>query len=69
MPIATITFNLPEEHSEYRDCMNASKMYCILWDIDQHCRDILKYGHQYKSVEDLAEYIRSEIPYVLFEEE
>ena len=72
MPKATITFNLPEEKTDYDMANSAGKMYSILWEIDQHCRAILKYGgadgYKYKSVDELAEYIRDMIPYELFEE-
>jgi len=37
MPKATIEFNLPEESREYKTTMNASEMYCALWNIYNAC--------------------------------
>jgi len=63
-----ISFNLPEERSEYMDCVNASKMFSVLWEICQDCRSVLKYGHKFESVDEYADHIRDMIPYELFEE-
>ena len=67
--IATLTFNLPEEQSEFRTTCNADKLYGALWDLDQKLRGYLKHGHKFKSVEDLAEHLREQIPYELLEED
>lgn len=68
MPIATLSFNLPEEKTDYDMANSAGKMYSILWEIDQDIRAVLKYGHKFKSVDEYAEHIRDMIPYELFEE-
>lgn len=43
MPKATLTFNLPEEQSEFDLANNASKYYSVLWDLDQYLRNFVKY--------------------------
>lgn len=58
---AVLEFDLPEDNSEHIMCVNASKYYCCLWDIDQELRSLLKHGHQHKSVEELAESLREKI--------
>jgi len=43
MPKATLTFDLPEEQSEFDIANNAGKYYSILWDLDQYLRNFIKY--------------------------
>ena len=43
MPKAVIEYTLPEELNEYMMANKALNMYCILWDIDQHLREKIKY--------------------------
>ena len=43
MPKATLTFDLPEEQSEFDLANNASKYYSVLWDLDQYLRNFVKY--------------------------
>ena len=62
MPKILMEFDLPEEQYDYWMCSRASVNYCALHEIDQHCRSVYKYGHKYKSVEDLAEAIREMVP-------
>lgn len=46
MPKAIIEFNLPEENDDYELAVNASKMYCILWDLRQNVfRPARKHGY------------------------
>ena len=61
MPIAKLEFNLPEEQSEFNLANMASKLYCCLWEVNQELRSFLKYGHKFKSADDLAEYLRDKI--------
>jgi hypothetical protein len=58
---ATIEFQLPEEHDEHVRAVHAHNAWVALYDIDQHLRSVLKHGHDYKSVQELAEHIRREI--------
>jgi hypothetical protein len=43
MPKATLTFDLPEEQSEFDLANNAGKYYSVLWDLDQYLRNFVKY--------------------------
>jgi hypothetical protein len=40
---ATLEFNLPEDHIEFEIAVNASKMYSVLWEMDQWLRAQYKY--------------------------
>ena len=44
MPIATLTFNLPEEQSEFRAAVNAQSWAALAWELDQHLRSEVKYA-------------------------
>lgn len=44
MPTLTISFNLPEESSEMRDAINGTNYSLIISDLDQHLRQVVKYG-------------------------
>ena len=65
---AILEFELPEDNSDFTLANNGFKYWSILSDIDNHLRGVLKYGHKYKSVDELAEHIRDMIPYEIFEE-
>ena len=41
---ATLTFDLPEEHSDHLLAVKASDLAMALWDIDQELRSVVKYG-------------------------
>jgi hypothetical protein len=43
MPTGTLTFNLPEEQSDFNLASNASKWYLVAWDMDQYLRNKIKY--------------------------
>lgn len=40
---AILKFNLPEDHIEFEMAVNASKMYSVLWEMDQWLRAQYKY--------------------------
>lgn len=61
MPIATLRFTLPDEEVEYRAAVQGSEAKALLWDIDQRCRSILKYGSPSQETAKLAEEIREMI--------
>jgi hypothetical protein len=44
MPKVTITFNLPEENSEYKCTSKASDMSLAIWDFTQLVREKDKHG-------------------------
>ena len=60
--IAKLEFKLPEEKWEYEMANRSYEYHTSLREIDNHCRCVLKHGHDYKKVEELAKYIRSCVP-------
>jgi len=44
MPVATLTFQLPDEEIDHATCINARKIASACWDADQRCRSLLKYA-------------------------
>lgn len=68
MPYVTLKFKLPQEAEEFKDANNASKMSCVLWDIDQYCRGVLKHGEPSKELQETLEHIRSLIDHGLIHE-
>ena len=55
---ATLNFKLPEDNDDFKLATEGRTLWCALWDVDQKLRSVLKYGHKYKSVEDLAQDMR-----------
>lgn len=62
MPIATLRYRLPEEQAAYDAARLGSEAMQILWQIDQHCRSLLKHGEPTAEERALAEQIRALIP-------
>ena len=44
MPKVTITFNLPEETSEYKIASKAGDMHSVIWEFTQFLRGKVKHG-------------------------
>jgi hypothetical protein len=64
MPRATLTFKLPDEQPEFETACQASAAKSLLWDLDQHCRSILKYEaepheERCRLAEEIREMIRA----------
>ena len=58
---AILEFNLPEDNSEHMRAIHCNQAWMSLYEIDSWCRNILKHGgSQYKTVEELAQAIRTE---------
>ena len=64
---AILEFELPEDNSDFTLANNGFKYWSILSDIDNHLRGVLKYGHKYKSVDELAEEVRRMIDIDLYD--
>lgn len=62
MATGTLTFNLPEEQSDFKLASNATNWYLVAWDIDQYLRDKIKYPEDTKSDEyyEALEQVRKE---------
>ena len=54
--IVTYQFHLPDNRSELATVQEAPAMFRALWDIQNECRDVLKYGVR-MSVDDFAQKI------------
>ena len=67
MPQVLIRFRLPEEQSEFDAAIQGGRARSALWDIDQACRSLLKYGEPTEAERALAERIRALIPSELLE--
>lgn len=61
MPKATLSFNLPEEQSEYQTTANAGKYQGVIWDYIQYLRQCIKYDDisSFKTVEP-SDYVPKE---------
>lgn len=68
MPIATLRFSLPDEEHEFRTAQQGRAAKSALWDIDQHCRSLLKHGEPTPEQRQLAEEIRNMISYTLLDD-
>jgi hypothetical protein len=64
---ATLTYTLPDEQAAYDAARLGSEALATLWEIDQHCRSLLKYGEPTSEEQALAEAIRAMIPGELLE--
>ena len=62
MPTVTLRFALPEEQAEYDAARLGSDAMQVLWQIDQTCRSLCKYGEPTAEERRLAERIREMIP-------
>ena len=58
---AILEFNLPDENYEHMRAVHCNQAWMSLYEIDSTCRNILKHGtDRFKTVEELAQYIRIE---------
>jgi hypothetical protein len=62
MPIATLTYTLPDEQAEYDAARLGMEARQTLWQIDQTCRSLRKHGEPTAEERRLAEEIRAMIP-------
>jgi hypothetical protein len=58
---ATLTFTLPDDQPDFDAARLGSKALVALWEIDQHCRAVLKHGDPSEETRELAEAIRGMI--------
>ena len=62
MPTVTVTYTLPDEQAEFDAARLGREALTTLWEIDQRCRSLIKYGEPSEETERLAEEIRAMIP-------
>lgn len=53
-----IEFNHPEDSQDLKIAQRGNEYYCIIFETLQEIRNYLKYGHQFKTVEEALEKIR-----------
>jgi hypothetical protein len=58
---ATLTFRLPDDQGDYDAARLGRAALSTLWEIDQHCRGLLKHGDPSEDAAALAEAIRGMI--------
>jgi hypothetical protein len=56
-----LRFDLPDEQAEFDAARLGRDALSALWDIDQHCRAIVKHGDPSEETRELAEAIRAMI--------
>jgi hypothetical protein len=64
---ATLTYTLPDEQAEYDAARLGREALSTLWEIDQHCRSLVKHGELTPEQREMAEAIRAMIPPELLE--
>jgi hypothetical protein len=55
---AILKFNLPDDQADYDAARLGRSALCALWDVDQHCRSLLRYGEPTPEARELAEAVR-----------
>lgn len=61
MPVVTIRFSLPDEQGDFDAARLGRRALLTLWEIDQHCRSLLKHGSPGEEAGELAAAIRGMI--------
>ncbi|MEY3203964.1 MAG: hypothetical protein RLZZ21_295 [Planctomycetota bacterium] len=61
MPIVTLRYTLPEEQADFDAARQGAEARSLIWDIDQRCRSVIKYGAPSEETARLAEEIREMI--------
>lgn len=64
---AKLTFNLPEDKHEWDNAVKADAMFCVLWDVKQELRSLLKYQELTSEQYDIVEKISDKF-YMILEE-
>jgi len=60
-----MTFNLPEDQTEFDFAIQGGKMYSALWDISQELRTLWKYEELKQEEWDMVERIRNKFYEIL----
>ena len=69
MTKAILRFDLPEDQGDFHAATHGREAISALWEIDNRCRALLKYGEPTEEQIRLAEEIRAMIPWRVLEEE
>lgn len=63
-----IEFNLPEEANDFKMAIWGRDYWSNLHDIAQELRNQIKYGHEFKDVDEALEWVRSLVDYSRLDE-
>lgn len=55
---ATLEFQLPRDRAEFNMANGGAGFHSVLWDMDQWLRGKIKYGSEFKTVEDALDAAR-----------
>lgn len=61
MPKATLKFDLPDEQWEFDRACQGESSYMILTELDQELRSLIKYGHGFKTADEVLEKMREQL--------
>ena len=56
---AILEFELPEDHAEFKISGAAMSWALVASDVDAYLRNKLKYGHEFKTIDDALEATRT----------
>ena len=59
---ATLTFTLPDDQGDFDAALLGRSAITALWEIENHCRAIVKHGDPREDMRELCETIRAMIP-------
>lgn len=62
---AQLTFNLPEDMVEFEKASKAESYHKALWDLNEQLRKYEKYGHNFKTADEMLAAIRTHVFTVL----
>lgn len=69
MPTITFTFNMPEEQSEFDMAYHGANYHSCLWGLDATLRGWIKYGHEFKSADEVLEAARKALADIMNDHE
>jgi hypothetical protein len=67
MSKVTLSFTLPEERSDLNAALYGQEALCVLFEIDNKCRSLLKYGTPSDETRQQVQEIRELIPFELLQ--
>ena len=64
---AILEFNLPEDKEEFEVASKAMDWSLVVWDMEQHLRNKLKYDNDYKTPNQALEHMRETLNELLID--
>jgi hypothetical protein len=62
-----LEFDLPDDNCDHILAVNAKAFAIVVWDIDQYLRGKLKYGNDFKTVDEALEKTREWLSDLLYD--